>query len=110
MVGLEKTASLLARCIQYDSLYTNADSAASKNLEKSILRLYTAILKFLAKAAEILNGEYSQKKANPHSNKALKVELGLALANYIDEVELLEKTFVQAARVTKAQGFSPGVH
>ena len=60
LVGLEKTAYLIDRCIIYELLYTNGDSAASKNLEKSILRLYTAILKFLAKAIKMLNGEYSR--------------------------------------------------
>ena len=57
LVGLEKTACLIDRCAIYESLCTD-DSAASKNLEKSILRLYTAILRFLAKAIKILNGEY----------------------------------------------------
>ena len=56
LVGLEKTACLIDRCTIYELLYTNGDSAASKNLEKSILRLYTAILKFLAKAIKTLNG------------------------------------------------------
>ena len=59
LVGLEKTACLIDRCTIYELLYNSGDSAASKNLEKSILRLYTAILKFLAKAIRILNGEYS---------------------------------------------------
>ena len=49
LVGLEKTACLIDRCTVYEVLYANGDSAASKNLEKSILQLYTAILKFLAK-------------------------------------------------------------
>ena len=57
LVGLEKTAFLIDRCAIYESLCTG-DSAASRNLEKSILRLYTAILKFLSKAIQILNGEY----------------------------------------------------
>ena len=56
LVGLEKTACLIDRCAIYESLCTD-DSAASKNLEKSILRLYTAILKFLAKSIKILNGD-----------------------------------------------------
>ena len=60
LVGLEKTACLIDRCTIYELLYINGDSAASKNLEKSILRLYTAILKFLAKAIKMLNGGYSQ--------------------------------------------------
>ena len=56
LVGLEKTACLIDRCAIYESLCTD-DSAASKNLEKSILRLYTAILKFFAKGIKILNGD-----------------------------------------------------
>ena len=59
LVGLEKTVCLIARCTIYESLCTD-DSAASRNLEKSILRLYTAILKFLAKAIGILNGGNSR--------------------------------------------------
>ena len=55
LVGLEKIACLIDRCAIYESLCTD-DSAASKNLEKSILRLYTAILKFLAKSIKLLNG------------------------------------------------------
>ena len=56
LVGLEKTAYLIDRCTIYELLYTNGDAVASKNLEKSILRLYTAILKFLAKAIKTLDG------------------------------------------------------
>ena len=58
LVGLKKIACLIDRCAIYESLCAD-DFAASKNLEKSILRLYTAILRFLAKAIKILNGEYS---------------------------------------------------
>ena len=57
LVGFEKTAYLIGRCTIYEFLYINENSAASKNLEKSILRLYTAILKFLAKAIRVLDGE-----------------------------------------------------
>ena len=58
LVGLEKTACLTDRCAIYESLCTD-DSAASKNLEKSILKLYTAILKFLAKSIKTLDGKYA---------------------------------------------------
>ena len=57
LVGLEKTTCLIDRCTVYEILYINGDSAASENLEKSILRLYTAILKFLVKAIKMLNGD-----------------------------------------------------
>jgi len=50
LVGLEKTACLIDRCALYELLYLKEATAASGNLEKSMLRLYTAILKFLAKA------------------------------------------------------------
>ena len=60
LIGLEKTACLIDRCTIYELLYTSQDSAASKILEKSILRLYTIILKFLAEAIKMLNGGYSQ--------------------------------------------------
>ena len=57
LVGLEKAACLIDRCTIYELLYRNENSTASKNLEKSILRLYTAILKLLAKAIRVLDGE-----------------------------------------------------
>ena len=57
LVGLEKTAYHIDRCTIYELLYINENSAASKNLEKSILRLYTAILRFLAKAIRVQDGE-----------------------------------------------------
>ena len=57
LVGLEKTARLINRCTAYELLYAKGYSVASRNLEKSILRLYTAILKFLAEA---MNGGHSQ--------------------------------------------------
>ena len=59
LVGLEKIAYLIDRCTAYEILYGNEDSAASKILEKSIIRLYTAILRFLAKAIKVLNGDCS---------------------------------------------------
>jgi len=59
LVGLEKTACLIDRCTVYELLYLNEAAAASGNLEKSMLRLYTAILKFLAKAIERSKVEYS---------------------------------------------------
>jgi hypothetical protein len=61
LVGLEKTAYLIDRCTVYELLNINGNSDASKNLEKSMLRLYMAILKFLAKAIKRLKGEYSPR-------------------------------------------------
>ena len=57
LVGLEKVASLIDRCTVYELLYLHVGTAASQNLERSILRLYTKILKFLARAILRLKGE-----------------------------------------------------
>jgi hypothetical protein len=59
LVGLETIACLIDRCTIYELLYLNRGTAASENLEKSILRLYTAILKFLAEAMKRSKGEYT---------------------------------------------------
>jgi hypothetical protein len=60
LVRLENIAGLIHRCTLYELLYLREDSDASKNLEKSMLRLYIAILKFLAKAIDKLNGKHSR--------------------------------------------------
>ena len=115
LVGLEKTACLIDRCAIYESLCTD-DSAASKNLEKSILRLYTAILKFLANAVRVLNGEleYSpnhnawsnigcdRATANFFSDNLLKAVFR-TVSNYFAEVEQLEETVGRDASVAEAQ-------
>jgi hypothetical protein len=62
LVGLEKTAGLIDRCTVYEILYLNGDPAASRNLEKSILRLCTAILTFLAEAIKRSKGENSRRR------------------------------------------------
>jgi hypothetical protein len=59
LVGLENIAGLIHRCTLYELLYLGEDSDASKYLENSMLRLYIAILKFLAKAAGKLKRKYS---------------------------------------------------
>jgi len=74
MVGLEKTSCLIHRCAIYELLYLNGATAApenlensleataaSENLENSMLSLYTAILKFLARAIERSKVEYSRR-------------------------------------------------
>ena len=66
LIGLEKTACLICRCTVYEILNTNGNFAALKNLKKSILRLYTAILKFFAKAIQMLNGEYTRIRLYRH--------------------------------------------
>jgi len=50
LIGLEKTICIVARCAIYELLYLDRTrTAAASNLEKSIVKLYSEILKFVAK-------------------------------------------------------------
>jgi len=53
LIGLEKTACLIDRCAVYEILYLNIETAASKNLEKTLLQLYTAILSTSPKVSNV---------------------------------------------------------
>ncbi|KAI5795814.1 hypothetical protein FPQ18DRAFT_289411, partial [Pyronema domesticum] len=86
-VGLENIAGLIQRCTLYELLYLSEDSCGSKNLEESMLRLYIAILKFLAKAIDKLKRKY--------------------ISNYLGHVENLEKTVGNDADVAKEQCIFP---
>ncbi len=52
LVGLEKVSHLVSRCNVYEALYRTSiqGEAAISDLERSLVRLYTAILDFLATA------------------------------------------------------------
>ncbi|KAI5786153.1 hypothetical protein FPQ18DRAFT_296304, partial [Pyronema domesticum] len=91
-VGLENIAGLVHRCTLYELLYLSEDSCGSKNLEKSIVRLYIAILKFLAKSI----GKLKQ-------NRLKAVFTAEDISNYLGNVENLEKTVGYDADVAKAQ-------
>ncbi|KAI5841656.1 hypothetical protein BZA05DRAFT_211611 [Tricharina praecox] len=52
LLGIEKIAGIVDRCAVLEHLHLGDATAASKNLEKSISRLYTAILRFFAKAIQ----------------------------------------------------------
>jgi len=56
LIGLEKTSNLIDRCAIYESVYLR-NINASKNLAKTILQLYVAILKYLANAIQASRGE-----------------------------------------------------
>ena len=107
LVGLEKTACLIDRCTVYEVLYTNGESAAPRNLEKSIIRLYTAILKFLAKAIKMLNGDrrkvFLSSAANSSSENCLEAAFTESISSYFNEVEQLEETVGHDASVAGAQ-------
>ena len=62
LVALEKIACLFDRCTVYELLYRNDETQSSGNLEKSTLRLYTAILNYLAKAIERSKGDFSSAR------------------------------------------------
>jgi len=60
LMGLEKTACIIARCAIYESLYLNgARTEAADNLHKSTVQLYTAILMVVAKAIAKSKGALS---------------------------------------------------
>ncbi|KAI5794245.1 hypothetical protein FPQ18DRAFT_388611 [Pyronema domesticum] len=96
LVGLENIAGLIQRCTLYELLYLSEDSSGSKNLEKSMLRLYIAILKFLAKAIDKL-------KQN-HLKSVFTTE---DISNYLGDVQNLEKTVGYDADVAKEQCIFP---
>jgi hypothetical protein len=58
IVGIENIAGLIHRCALYEN-YLGEGSDASKNLQSSMLRLYIAILKFLAKAIDKSKSKHS---------------------------------------------------
>ncbi|KAI5793675.1 hypothetical protein FPQ18DRAFT_291438 [Pyronema domesticum] len=91
-MGLEKIAGLIHRCTLYELLYLSKDSCGSKNLEKSMLRLYIAILKFLAKAI----GKLKQ-------NRLKAVFTTEDISDYLGNVENFEKTVGYDADAAKAQ-------
>ncbi|KAF8252084.1 hypothetical protein K440DRAFT_19197, partial [Wilcoxina mikolae CBS 423.85] len=91
LVGLEKIACLIDRCTMYELLYIGGGTEASRNLEKSIIRLYAAILGFVAEAI---------KKSNDNTIKsAFTVD---DLSRYLGDIEDLEKTVGQDAAVSTA--------
>jgi flagellin-specific chaperone FliS len=59
LIGLEKSSNIIDRCAVYESLYLQKDVEASRNLQKTILKLYTAILKYLVHAIVVSKGEFS---------------------------------------------------
>jgi len=61
LIGLEKTAYIIARCALYESLYLNRErTVAADNLEASTVQLYGEILKFVAKAIAKSKGDLSR--------------------------------------------------
>ncbi|KAI5817430.1 hypothetical protein BZA77DRAFT_386720 [Pyronema omphalodes] len=90
--GLENIAGLIQRCTIYEILYLREDSDASRNLEKSMLQLYIAILKFLAKAID--------KAKENHVKAVFTTE---SISDYLGNVKRQEKTVKDDADVVGAQ-------
>ncbi|KAI5820134.1 hypothetical protein BZA77DRAFT_290335 [Pyronema omphalodes] len=91
-VGLEYIAGLIHRCTLYELLYISENSCHSKNLEESMLQLYIAILKFLAKA--IIKSKQNLFKT---------VFTTEDISNNLKNVENLEKRVGYDADVAKEQ-------
>ena len=107
LVGLEKTACLIDRCTVYEVLYTNRGSDGSKPLEQSIVQLYTAILKFLAEAIRMLNGDRRKSllstAADYSSDNHLKAAFTEGISSCLNEIERLEQTVGRDASIAEAQ-------
>ncbi|KAF8428797.1 hypothetical protein EV426DRAFT_527835, partial [Tirmania nivea] len=97
LIGLEKIAPLINRCTVYELFYLHMDNTASHNLEKSILRLYIAILKFLAKAIQRLK-----------ENRIKAVFTTEDISNDLRDIEDLGRTVAVDADVTEAQSTRMG--
>ncbi|KAI5813157.1 hypothetical protein BZA77DRAFT_346632, partial [Pyronema omphalodes] len=91
--GLENIAGLIQRCTIYEIVYLREDSDASRNLEKSMLQLYIAVLKFLAKAID---------KAKENHVKAVFTTENIL--DYLGNVKKHERTVKDDADVVGAQG------
>ena len=110
LVGLEKTACLIDRCAVYELLYLNEATEASGNLEKSMLRLYTAILKFLAKAiasSKCAKHPRQTRLLSPlifSSDNHIKAVFTTGeVTNYFDDIRESEETVARDAALAEAQ-------
>ncbi|KAI5808454.1 hypothetical protein BZA77DRAFT_329745 [Pyronema omphalodes] len=90
--GLDMIAGVINRCTVYELLYLREDSDASKHLENSMLRLYIAILKFLAKAVDRMK-ENEFKATFTMQN----------IAEDLQRLHSLEKTVTSDASVAQAK-------
>ncbi|KAF8417598.1 hypothetical protein EV426DRAFT_578107 [Tirmania nivea] len=104
LIGLEKIAPLIERCMLYEFFYLHLDNTgeggrgrASQNLEKSILLLYIKILKFLAQAIQRLN-----------ENRIKAVFTTEDISDDLRKIEDLGRTVALDADVTEAQSTRTG--
>ncbi|KAI5813890.1 hypothetical protein BZA77DRAFT_389541 [Pyronema omphalodes] len=95
--GLENIAGLIQRCTIYEILYLRENSDASRNLEKSILQLYIAVLKFLARSID---------KAKENHVKAVFTTENIS--DYLGNVKKQERAVKDDADVVGAQANSDG--
>jgi len=99
MLGIEKTACIVDRCAVYEHLHLSEATVASKNLEKSIFRLYTAILSFLAQAIQRTKGAHYHRTrlgcaaADSFSDNHIQSVFTTGqISDYFKAVEELERT------------------
>ncbi|RPB22322.1 hypothetical protein L211DRAFT_769603, partial [Terfezia boudieri ATCC MYA-4762] len=92
LIGLEKMASLIDRSNIYILLYLHTNTTASQNLERSILGLFTAILKFVTIAIHRLNDNHLQAVFTTEK-----------ISDELREVEELEQTVGHDAAMAEAE-------
>ncbi|KAF8418102.1 hypothetical protein EV426DRAFT_539987, partial [Tirmania nivea] len=99
LIGLEKIAPLIDRCTVYEFFYLHVDNTASQNLEKSILRLYIKILKFLAQAIQ-------SNSANCFAENPIKAVFTTEdISDDLRKIEDLGRTPVMTYIVATRMGF-----
>ncbi|KAL8645974.1 MAG: hypothetical protein Q9210_006409 [Variospora velana] len=86
--GLELVSSLIARCALYEQLYLSRPSTLRSDLEATLVRLYTAILLYLAKARRYYTKKTDHILAASVIDTSESVQAALAsIALERDEVE-----------------------
>jgi len=110
MLGIEKTACIVDRCAVYEHLHLSDATVSSKNLQKSIFRLYTAILSFLAQAIQRSKGTRYRRTGLgcaaadfSSDNHIQSVFTTGQISDYFKAVEELERTVGYDADTAETQ-------
>ncbi|KAL8958324.1 MAG: hypothetical protein Q9193_004597 [Seirophora villosa] len=86
--GLELVSSQIARCASYEQLYLSRPSTVRSDLEAALLRLYAAILLYLARARRYYTKKTIHRLAASLIDTSESIQASLAsIAVQLDEVE-----------------------
>jgi len=98
LAGLEKVANLISRCSVYEALFLQHThkGQAAVNLEKGLISLYVAMLRFIATACKL----YSNTTASRMLRGALNLE---KVTGFVSKCEGLEKTVDIEAHICESE-------